>query len=52
MIDGRAVKGVLFDVHDTLIIKDYRASPRAVLGCVKVIQAAGYGITLQDYQES
>lgn len=49
MTDTGAIKGVLFDVHDTLVIKDYRASAQGFLGSVAVVQAAGYEITAEDY---
>ncbi len=45
-----AIRGVLFDVHDTLIIKDYRASTQGLLNSVGVLQAAGYEITADEYQ--
>jgi len=50
MTDEGAIRGVLFDVHDTLVIKDYRASAQALLNSVAVLQAAGYEITVEEYQ--
>ncbi len=44
------VKGVLFDVHDTLVIKDYRASARGLSESVSALKSAGYAVTVEEYQ--
>lgn len=50
MTEIRDIKGVLFDVHDTLIIKDYRASREGLDHSVLALKEAGYEISMDDYE--
>lgn len=50
MTNGQGLKGVLFDVHDTLIIKDYRASQQSVASSALALQQAGYRVSKEDYE--
>lgn len=47
---GHAVRGILFDVHDTLIIKDHRAIEQCLMNSVFVLQKAGYGVSFEEYE--
>lgn len=49
MCEDSKLKGILFDVHDTLVIKDYRASSRGMLDAAAVVRRAGYDITPDEY---
>ena len=50
MTEGQEIKGVLFDVHDTLVIKDYRAAPQSLLNSVAALQEAGYEVSYDQYE--
>jgi putative hydrolase of the HAD superfamily len=49
MIEPRQIKGILFDVHDTLITKDYRAVEQGLRNSVATLQEAGYQVSYEEY---
>lgn len=49
MTKGQAIRGILFDVHGTLIIKDYRVR-QSLLNSVAALQEAGYQVSYQEYK--
>ena len=52
MTDVQSIKGVLFDVHDTLIIKDRRGPQQGVANSARALREAGYDVSEQRYEEA
>ena len=43
------LKGVLFDVHDTLVRKDRQGMEQSIRGLVEFLQGQGYGVDISDF---